>query len=87
MAAVLPARARWRPPCPRCGCRARRSAWSGLEAADAVGVQAAVALELGERDRGERAEDAVDPPGVEAESAETRLQLGDVVAAQVMGAR
>ena len=57
-----------------------------LVAADAVGGQADVALEVVEGPRRQRAEDAVDPPGVEAEATEAALQLGDVVAAQVGGA-
>ena len=44
-------------------------------------VEAAVALELGERVLGEDPEDAVDASGVEAEQGEEHLQLGDVVAA------
>ena len=52
-------------------------------AADAVGGDAAVRLEVGEGARGARAEDAVDSPAVEAEPTEPGLQLGDVVTAQV----
>ena len=58
----------------------------GVGAADAVGGQAGVALEVGQGSRGRRPEDAVDPAGVEAERAEPALQLGDVVAPQHRGA-
>ena len=47
---------------------------------DAVDRQPGVALEVAEGPRGEVAEDAVDPAGVEAEGAEAPLELGDVVA-------
>ena len=57
-----------------------------LVAADAVGGQTDVALEVVERPGGQGAEDPVDPAGVEAEAAEAPLQLGDVVAAEVGGA-
>ena len=40
-------------------------------------------LEVDERARGERAEDAVDLAAVETDPAEAVLQLGDVVATQV----
>ena len=51
-----------------------------LVARDAVGGQAGVRLELGERARSRRAEDAVDSARVEAEQAETALELSDVIA-------
>ena len=51
--------------------------------ADAVGRRAAVRLELLQRPRRAGSENAIDAPAVEAEPAEPRLQLGDVVAAQV----
>jgi hypothetical protein len=52
-------------------------------AADPIGCGAAVRLELFEGPGGAGPEDPVDPPAVEAESAEPRLQLGDIVATQV----
>ena len=45
-----------------------------------------VALEFAERGRGQVTEDAVHPPGVEAEGTQTLLELGDVVAPQHRGA-
>jgi hypothetical protein len=48
---------------------------------DSVDRQAGVALELGQRPRGEVAEDPVDPTGVEAERAQPQLEVGHVVAA------
>ena len=51
--------------------------------ADAVDDEAAVRLEVLERMRGQRAEDAVDLAAVEPETAEIALQAGDIVAAQV----
>ena len=53
----------------------------GRRSADAVDVEAAVALEVLERRGGGRPEDAVDPAAVEAEAAEPGLQRADVVAA------
>ena len=49
---------------------------------DAVDGQPDVALELAQGGRGQVAEDAVHPTGVEAEGAEPLLQLGHVVAPQ-----
>lgn len=54
----------------------------GLDTEDAVDGEANVALEFGEGGGGVLPEDAVDPPGVEAESRQSLLQLSDVVAAQ-----
>ena len=54
----------------------------GGGAGDTVDGQPDVALELPERRRGQIPEDAVHPPGVESEGAETLLELGDVVTAQ-----
>ena len=52
-----------------------------VEAAqDAVHRQADVALEVGQGRRGQVAEDAVHPPGVEAEGRQASLQVSDVVA-------
>jgi hypothetical protein len=58
----------------------------GVVAADAVGREADVALEVVEGAGGERSEDAVDPTGVEPEATEPPLQLGDVVTPEVGGA-
>jgi hypothetical protein len=49
---------------------------------DAVDREAGVALEFGQRASGVIPEDAVDAPGVEAEGAQTLLELGNVVTAQ-----
>ena len=49
-------------------------------AGDAVDRKAGVALEVAQGDRGQVTEDAVDPPGVESEGAQTLLELGHVVA-------
>ena len=48
---------------------------------DSVGGAAGVALELGQRPRGQVAEDPVDPTGIEAERAQPQLEVGHVVAA------
>ena len=64
----------------------RSSSRDGGRPGDAVDGQAGVALELAERGRGQVAEDAVDPPGVEPERAQPLLQLGHVVAPQHRGA-
>ena len=53
---------------------------------DVVDGQPHVALELAEGDRGQIAEDAVHPAGVESESAQPLLELGHVVAPQHGGA-
>src|SRR5687768_2430161 len=55
----------------------------GLGPAHSVGRRAAVGLEVHERPGGARSEDPVDPTAVEPEPVEERLELGDVVAAQV----
>ena len=57
----------------------------GALAADPVDVEPAVALEILEGSGGQRSEDPVDPPAVEPELAEHRLQRADVVTAQVGG--
>ena len=49
--------------------------------ADPVDAEAGVALELLDGADGVGSEDAVDPPGVEAQPTEPALQLGDVLAA------
>ena len=51
-----------------------------LRTGDPIGGQPCVRLELGQRLRGARAEDAVDATGIEPERPEASLQLGDVVA-------
>ena len=48
---------------------------------DAVDGETGVALELGQRPRGQVAEDPVDPTGVEAERAQPQLEVGHVVTA------
>ena len=60
----------------------RSSSREGGPADDAVDGQAGVALELGQGPHGGVAEDAVHPPGVEAERAQALLQLGHVVTPQ-----
>src|SRR5262249_42472692 len=55
----------------------------GLVAADTVGRQADVALELLEGTSRQRTEDPIDAAGVESKPAETLLQGDDVVTAQV----
>ena len=70
---------RWRR---RPGSPRRSNSADDVGAADAVGGQPGVALEVLERRLGGGPEDAVDPAGVEAERAEAALELGDVVAPQ-----
>lgn len=55
----------------------------GVDAADPVDRQAAVVLEVRHRVCRARSEDPVDPAGVESEARQERLDLGDVVAAEV----
>jgi hypothetical protein len=57
-----------------------------LIATDPVRRQTDVALEVVEGPRRQWAEDAVDPPGVEPQPAESALEFADVVAPQVGGA-
>jgi hypothetical protein len=46
-----------------------------------VDRETGVALELGQRPRGQVAEDPVDPTGIKAERAQPQLEVGHVVAA------
>jgi hypothetical protein len=46
-----------------------------------VDRETSVALELGQRPRGQVAEDPVDPTGIKAERAQPQLEVGHVVAA------
>lgn len=56
---------------------------NGVDAACAVGEQTAIALKLFDGGGGERTQDAVDSTAVESKPAETGLQIGDIIAAQV----
>lgn len=57
----------------------------GVRAADLIGDEACVALELTHSGTRRRTEDAIDPTGVEAQGSEAELQLGDVVASHHRG--
>ncbi len=54
----------------------------GLSAADAIGTQAGVSLEIMNRATGEGAEDAIRAAAVEADMVQRSLEVRDVVAAQ-----